>query len=47
MYTKQFLAAVAVAVLFTACNKDKKSQNVLNLTAINESKSQVVNVKSK
>jgi len=41
------VAVVSVAVLFTACNKDKASQKVLNLTAINDSKSQVVNVKLK
>ena len=42
---KLTVAAIVVAVLFTACNKDKKSQNVLNLTAIDDSKSQLVNVK--
>ena len=44
---KNFLVIAAVAVLFTACNKDKKSQSLLNLTAIDNNKSQVVNVKLK
>jgi len=51
MKTQQILrsltAVAVVAVLFTACDKDKASKKVLNLTAINNSKSQVVNVKFK
>jgi len=51
MKTQQILrslTAIAIAaVLFAACDKDKKSQKVLNLTAINDSKSQLVNVKLK
>ena len=51
MKTQQVLrsltAIAVVAVLFTACDKNKASQKVLNLTAINDSKSEVVNVKIK
>jgi len=45
------VAAVAIClagvVAFTACNKDKTSKTVLNLTGINDSKSEIVNVKLK
>ena len=51
MKTQQVLrsltAITVTAVLFAACNKDKASQKVLNLIAINDSKSEVVNVKLK
>jgi len=40
-----FCYLALVAVFFTACNKDKTSQKVLNITGINDSKSQLVNVK--